>query len=72
MGLAKARGIATILVGHVTKDGALGGSPRCSAGVERPYRELARCTLSSARAASWRCWTPRRASSRRPRALRGA
>ncbi len=50
MGLAKARGIATILVGHVTKDGALAG-PRVLEHLvdcvlqfegerERPYREL--------------------------------
>jgi DNA repair protein RadA/Sms len=50
MELAKARGIATILVGHVTKDGALAG-PRVLEHVvdcvlqfegerERPYREL--------------------------------
>ena len=50
MGLAKARGIATILVGHVTKDAALAG-PRVLEHLvdcvlqfegerERPYREL--------------------------------
>ena len=94
MRVAKERDVAVVLVGHVTKEGALAG-PRVLEHLvdcvlqfegerERTYRTLRALKnrfgstnevgrVRDARRAAWsRCWTPRRASSRRPPARPGS